>query len=819
MAFNVISNITLDMKHAYSVSNIVQVNQYDTAGVIKAQLLNDGAKWSVPQGAKPVVMFKKTDNIGGFYDVTDTDPETAAVSIDTDRSIIYISLDPQTTTTATSNGKYVDMQVAFFENGLRISTFAFYMQVLPSVITSGDLLGSSWIFNILSKEIADTLTVATTPQAMTDWLEENITQETGYVIDNTLTVAGAASDAEATGKMVVVSDQNPNRTANKVWVKKTPSEVQIPTVEELDEVKSALNAKYDSAASVIPELLNISGVLKLSGYSDNNNRHTNFAMPFIPDFIISGVFITKIKLNVNTPGIISFGYYPTNNLVSGSVFDRAKHRIVNSFKISSSGVQEIIFSPPMYIPDGNTLAVGDKDNDTLSFNYGSGFDTGFYAINTTSDEIGHSTRSLGINVYGIDNLLNETCFLQLVNSMIKYKNSVIIDGYDSRNGTVSVAGGIYFPEPLVQNTVITGIKINVQNTGTISFAIYKNNNIGAGVDYVDDFYKRCIVCDITTVGEQVITFDSPIYVPRDCVFCIGSKTDTVGVVYGTNGVNKGFLYRNSTTNKFGRSTRSIGVTIYSTNSEVINVKSIKAGKKISIYGDSISTFSGWIPEGNAVYYTGSNAGVSTVYDTWWMKTINALDLELLVNNSWSGRTVSSIKGDADVSAGYKEENVVQLKSNNILPDIIIIKLGINDFDYECPLGNYDGGTELPSDPSTFTNAYAMMLNLIMTNFPLSEVYCCTLQAAERNGSIGFPEINGNGESLTSWNNAIKQLASAFGAKIIDHEVCGITYYNLKTYMGDWAEATGAGLHPNAAGHSLIANQTIHDIDNAVRARF
>lgn len=252
MAFNVISNITLDMKHAYSVSNIVQVNQYDTAGVIKAQLLNDGAKWSVPQSAKPVVMFKKTDNIGGFYDVTDTDPETAAVSIDTDRSIIYISLDPQTTTTATSNGKYVDMQVAFFENGLRISTFAFYMQVLPSVITSGDLLPdknkqftSSWIFNILSKEIADTLTVATTPDAMTDWLEANITQETGYVIDNTLTVAGAASDAQATGKMVTVSNLNPNTVANKVWVKKTPATLEIPTMEDMDDLESAfVNKNY-----------------------------------------------------------------------------------------------------------------------------------------------------------------------------------------------------------------------------------------------------------------------------------------------------------------------------------------------------------------------------------------------------------------------------------------------------------------------------------------------------------------------------------------------------------------------------------------------
>lgn len=34
---------------------------------------------------------------------------------------------------------------------------------------------------------------------ITDWLEENITQETGYVIDSSLTVAGAAADAKAVG--------------------------------------------------------------------------------------------------------------------------------------------------------------------------------------------------------------------------------------------------------------------------------------------------------------------------------------------------------------------------------------------------------------------------------------------------------------------------------------------------------------------------------------------------------------------------------------------------------------------------------------------
>lgn len=239
MALDVITSISLDMQNPYSTTDMVHVNQYDSGLRVKAVLLNAGQKWEVPSGAKAVVAFKKSDNIGGFYDATDDDPSVQAVNIDNDRSVIYISLDAQTTTTPTTVNKYVDMQVVFYQNGKRLSTFAFYMDVRPSVVTSKDVT-SSWMFKILSQEIADTLTVATTPAAMTEWLEANIMQETGYVIDNTLTVAGAASDAQATGKMVTVSDQNPNTIANKVWVKKTPAKIQIPTVEELDELKNAL---------------------------------------------------------------------------------------------------------------------------------------------------------------------------------------------------------------------------------------------------------------------------------------------------------------------------------------------------------------------------------------------------------------------------------------------------------------------------------------------------------------------------------------------------------------------------------------------------
>ena len=55
------------------------------------------------------------------------------------------------------------------------------------------------------------------------------------------------------------------------------------------------------------------------------------------------------------------------------------------------------------------------------------------------------------------------------------------------------------------------------------------------------------------------------------------------------------------------------------------------GKKISILGDSISTFSGYIPSGNATWYP--RGEVTAVTDTWWYQLIQQQGSTLGVNES------------------------------------------------------------------------------------------------------------------------------------------------------------------------------------------
>ena len=137
---------------------------------------------------------------------------------------------------------------------------------------------------------------------------------------------------------------------------------------------------------------------------------------------------------------------------------------------------------------------------------------------------------------------------------------------------------------------------------------------------------------------------------------------------------------------------------------------------------------------------------------------------------------------------------------------------INDFINEVDLGTYDGTTAIPSTTTTFREAYAFMLNKILTKYQRSEVWVCTLPQCERNAETGFPEINGNGVALGEFNKAIRELADAFGVKVLEHNKCGLTYQNMPVFNPD-------NLHPNKFGHSLVANNDIRQMDNAVSTRY
>jgi hypothetical protein len=120
------------------------------------------------------------------------------------------------------------------------------------------------------------------------------------------------------------------------------------------------------------------------------------------------------------------------------------------------------------------------------------------------------------------------------------------------------------------------------------------------------------------------------------------------------------------------------------------------GKKISILGDSISTYSGHIPSGYATYYP--KGDVNSVDKTWWQLLINNNNMIIGQNVSYSGSTVQS-----DGTHSYLQDDRIAALGANGIPDIIIIEGSTNDGNIEDLTASGEIISTLPTLPLTSAN--------------------------------------------------------------------------------------------------------------------
>ena len=232
------------------------------------------------------------------------------------------------------------------------------------------------------------------------------------------------------------------------------------------------------------------------------------------------------------------------------------------------------------------------------------------------------------------------------------------------------------------------------------------------------------------------------------------------------------------------------------------------GKKLSVMGDSTSTYLNFIPDGNAAYYEWNNHGVPSASYMWWGVVAREKGFDISTINAWSGSQVSDTGGTSTTSCMLNRSDKL---AQGGTPDVIIILGGINDYMHEnTPLGTWAGHSDIPTVGDNFRAAYAMMLNEIHENYPLAKVYCCTLFNFERDLEPGSLEHRGD-KWLHEFNDAIRQIAPMLNCKVIELDTCGINQFNMATYMGDYNSGTGSGLHPNAAGHALIAARVLNSL--------
>lgn len=178
-------------------------------------------------------------------------------------------------------------------------------------------------------------------------------------------------------------------------------------------------------------------------------------------------------------------------------------------------------------------------------------------------------------------------------------------------------------------------------------------------------------------------------------------------------------------------------------------------KNLLIFGDSYSTFQGYIPDGYATYYSkfsGVGNDVLRVEDTWWYGVAQEAGFNIVLNNSWSGSTIG-YTGYNNSDCSKTSSFIYRLKqlfengffSENEI-DTVFVFGGTNDSWSNAPLGEikYDC-TE--NDLYCVLPAICRFLKLLKDILPKAQIYClintglkseiayCLKQASEKYGII------------------------------------------------------------------------------------
>lgn len=228
------------------------------------------------------------------------------------------------------------------------------------------------------------------------------------------------------------------------------------------------------------------------------------------------------------------------------------------------------------------------------------------------------------------------------------------------------------------------------------------------------------------------------------------------------------------------------------------------GKYLSVLGDDVCTYDGYSYPTASLdkpYYP--KRDVDSVEKTFWVQLIDALDMRLLVNNSWSG---SKILDSMWKRAGCRERPTQLHADGNInrgkTPDVIVSFMGNNDYfadDRAVGTVNADlfawveqiinGGS---GGPNTFAEGYALMVAKMRKAYPNAKIFLFNMVTNETHTL----------EKAERYNAIINAIAEQYGCYVADltHSVMSGT--NYEKY------ASGDNLKLNAAGMDVLTELLI-----------
>lgn len=233
-----------------------------------------------------------------------------------------------------------------------------------------------------------------------------------------------------------------------------------------------------------------------------------------------------------------------------------------------------------------------------------------------------------------------------------------------------------------------------------------------------------------------------------------------------------------------------------------NVERSFEGKVISILGDSISTFEGWIPvaDGHNLAHRKRYPQADLLMDvrlTWWHKLITNLGAKLGVNDSWAGSRVfnnaTTNSGDQGPDACMASITRITNLGSNGTPDIIFFYGGTNDVGHKTNIGAFDSTVnhttvDLTSKTWTsFADAYKTAIMRMQYYYPDTKIISLLPMWTTSYYTVG---------NMDKYGEVVKSICDYFGVPVIDLRACGINWQNKGYTLGD-------GIHPSAAGMDLM----------------
>lgn len=169
-----------------------------------------------------------------------------------------------------------------------------------------------------------------------------------------------------------------------------------------------------------------------------------------------------------------------------------------------------------------------------------------------------------------------------------------------------------------------------------------------------------------------------------------------------------------------------------------------------IFGDSYSTFRGYIPEGYAVYYHEAegqeNTDVRKVTETWWHQVVSETGLNLIQNNSWSGSTVCHTGyNNTDCSKTnsfiYRLRKLTEegfFQENRI--DTVFVFGGTNDSWADDPLGTLKFDDIQEADLFCVLPGISYFLQTLKNTLPQADIYCLINTELKPEIADGFLQV-------------------------------------------------------------------------------